>query len=633
MEIRKLTASFGKLEGESLSFGSGLNVITAPNESGKSTWCAFIRAMLYGVDSSQRQKAGFLPDKTKYAPWSGAPMQGSMEIEKDGREMTLVRTTKTASAPMRSFSAVYTGTNVAVDGLTGANAGEMLTGVGSEVFRRSAFIEQGKIAVTHSPELEKRINAIVTTGDENCSYTQADERLRQWQRARRFNRRGKLPELEDKIAQKMQLSRELERLGNQAQELTAELEREKEECRRLEEEVTESRKNVRKEALSNLMSVRSEVESAAKAHEQAQLEFGERLSEVQTDPIGRLGLSDAESEIGADIEKARGLKKSAEQKASPAMAIIAAIIAAALAVLGFVMTGGTVALLCAAGVALAVAVWLFVSVSKKRAASAEAAEKRRRILEKYTAQSEDELRERLAGYLSLCEKLRFAREKQEQAAKKLDAARSAQTQEESRTLADLDFAGGDSYAAQLGRHLAQSRARCSAIASKLAEQNGYIAAVGDPVVLGSEISELTSQHDRLEKEYAAITLAVETLRAADADIQSRFSPELGRLAAEYMHTMTGGKYDAVMLDRDFAAAVRENGGVPRAGEYLSAGTLDLLYLAVRLAVCKLALPQDSNCPLILDDMLVNFDAERTQQAMKLLEDIAQQRQVILFTCK
>lgn len=633
MEIRKLTASFGKLEGESLSFGSGLNVITAPNESGKSTWCAFIRAMLYGVDSSQRQKAGFLPDKTKYAPWSGAPMQGSMEIEKDGREMTLVRTTKTASAPMRNFSAVYTGTNVAVDGLTGANVGEMLTGVGSEVFRRSAFIEQGKIAVTHSPELEKRINAIVTTGDENCSYTQADERLRQWQRARRFNRRGKLPELEDKIAQKMQLSRELERLGSQAQELTAELENEKEECRRLEEKVTESRKNVRKEALSNLMSVRSEVESAAREHEQAQLELGECLSEVQTDPIGRLGLSDAESEIGADIEKARGLKKAAEQKASPTMAIIAAVLAAALAVLGFVMAGGTAALLCAAGVALAAAVWLFVSYSKKRAAAADAAEKRRRILEKYAAQSEDELRERLGVYLSLCEKLRLAREKQEQAAKKLAAARSAQAQEESRTLADLDFAGGDSYAAQLGRRLAQSRARCSAIASKLAEQNGYIAAVGDPVVLGSEISELTSQHDRLEKEYAAITLAVETLRAADADIQSRFSPELGRLAAEYMHTMTGGKYDAVMLDRDFTAAVRENGGVPRAGEYLSAGTLDLLYLAVRLAVCKLALPQDSNCPLILDDVLVNFDAERTQQAMKLLEDIAQQRQVILFTCK
>lgn len=56
MTINKLTASFGKLNGESLEFTDGLNVICAPNESGKSTWCAFIRAMLYGIDSAERQR-------------------------------------------------------------------------------------------------------------------------------------------------------------------------------------------------------------------------------------------------------------------------------------------------------------------------------------------------------------------------------------------------------------------------------------------------------------------------------------------------------------------------------------------------------------------------------------------------
>ena len=202
MMIKKLDATFGRLDGESLELHEGFNVISAPNESGKSTWCAFIRAMLYGVDSSERQKAGFLPDKMRYAPWSGAAMQGSMQIESDGNDITVVRTTKTASAPMREFSAVYTGTNTPVEGLNGANAGEALTGVSRDVFRRSAFIEQGAVAVTHSAELEKRIGAIVSAGDEDCSYTEADERLRQWQRKRRFNRYGRLPELEDELSHK-----------------------------------------------------------------------------------------------------------------------------------------------------------------------------------------------------------------------------------------------------------------------------------------------------------------------------------------------------------------------------------------------------------------------------------------------
>ena len=113
MRINKATASFGKLENESLSFHPGLNIIYAPNENGKSTWCAFIRAMLYGVDSSERSRAGYLPDKLRYAPWSGAPMEGSMELTADKCDITITRTTRAKSAPMREFSATYTGSNFA----------------------------------------------------------------------------------------------------------------------------------------------------------------------------------------------------------------------------------------------------------------------------------------------------------------------------------------------------------------------------------------------------------------------------------------------------------------------------------------------------------------------------------------
>ena len=54
---------------------------------------------------------------------------------------------------------------------------------------------------------------------------------------------------------------------------------------------------------------------------------------------------------------------------------------------------------------------------------------------------------------------------------------------------------------------------------------------------------------------------------------------------------------------------------------------------MRLAVCELALPDGEPCPLILDDALVNLDELRLEQAMKLLGEIAKERQVILFSCR
>jgi uncharacterized protein YhaN len=101
-----------------------------------------------------------------------------------------------------------------------------------------------------------------------------------------------------------------------------------------------------------------------------------------------------------------------------------------------------------------------------------------------------------------------------------------------------------------------------------------------------------------------------------------------------MSVMTGGKYNSLLINRDFTARAGASDGSPaREAEYLSAGTLDLLYLAVRLAVCELAMPEGEKCPLILDDALVNFDSEREAQAMKLLGELAKERQVILFSCR
>ena len=80
-------------------------------------------------------------------------------------------------------------------------------------------------------------------------------------------------------------------------------------------------------------------------------------------------------------------------------------------------------------------------------------------------------------------------------------------------------------------------------------------------------------------------------------------------------------------------AARAEDLLPHSTQYLSAGTVDLLYIAVRLAVCTQALPSETGCPIILDDPFANLDEDRRGQAMKLLETLAADRQILLFTCR
>lgn len=633
MRINKLTASFGKLNGDTLELKDGLNVISAPNESGKSTWCAFIRSMLYGIDSAERAKTGHLPDKQRYAPWSGASMQGEMEVSVGDKNITLSRDTKTKNAPMREFSAVYTGTNIPVEGMTGTNAGEMLTGASKDVFSRSAFVAQGKISVDGNADLEKRITAIVSSGDEDCSFAEADDQLRAWQRKRRYNRRGKLAELEHEMAEREQLLSELQFANDEKERLTDSLYHAKKKVKQLEEAVNESRKTARKEALANLQAMRIKVGESIDAHEEADAELDKRRSALEKSILGDREPHEVEQQAKKDLAECNALGELADKKTSPALAVICLVLAAAAAIVGLLYMP-VIYMYIAAGILAVLGVVLFVICGNKKKEADAAAEKRRQILLEYKAVDEGDIELCVDEYFELYDAFIEAKQKEEKAAKDMAEARKMQENAESTALNDLDFTSGESEAAQLSREYIAAQQNSDYISDRISEMRGKIQTMGDPLVIGSELSSMQAEYEAISAEYEAISLAVDVLREADADIQSRFSPVLGQTAANYMSLITGGKYESILINRDFSAKTKADGDtVARQTEYLSAGTLDLMYLAVRLAVCEMALPEDANCPLILDDTLVNLDKQRTEQAMKLLEEIAKTRQVILFTCR
>ena len=225
MKIYSMTATFGKLNHETLTLKPGLNIIEAPNEWGKSTWCAFILAMLYGINTREQTKTGFLADKEHYAPWSGAPMSGSMDIRWNGRDITIQRRNK-GRGVFNDFKAFETQTGLAVPELTAANCGQQLLGVEQSVFARAGFVRLKDMPLTQDESLRRRLNALVTTGDESADADDLAQKLKEVKNKCRFNRSGLLPqaeaqqrELAEKLREAEYLQAQVAAIGRRQEEL------------------------------------------------------------------------------------------------------------------------------------------------------------------------------------------------------------------------------------------------------------------------------------------------------------------------------------------------------------------------------------------------------------------------------
>ncbi len=633
MKIKKMTASFGTLENKTMTLGDGLNVIYAPNESGKSTWCSFIRAMLYGVSTAQRAKQGQQPDKIKYRPWSGASMSGSMDIETADGPVTLQRRTGRANQPMQNFSATVTGTDTPVPGLTGDSCGQALTGVPREVFERTAFIRQAGLGVSNDPELEKRINALVAAGDEEQSYSQADKQLQAWHR-RRNGRRGAIQELEtemaenqaalDKIAQAAQTAEALDKSIAAAEEAQAQA------VKRMEQ----ARAQQRRDALGVLSQSRQRVQDCQQEQTQAEKDEAAAKASLDASPYGDMGPEEARRRTDIDAGNVRELEKLAA-KLPP---VWIAFIPLGLGVLSFLLSlllPWQAELIAAGGVLVLLFVMMYLRLQNLKKAKEETLAERDKILNAYGADSPEAMKELLANYRRLWDEWQRASYHLEKTESALTKAQAAQKEAESQAMAGLDFSDSGSSPAALASQAVQAgRERLDALRQQRAIAEGQAKALGDPMVLRSALAEQEQRRQALLEQDEALALAIETLEQSDRELRSRFSPQLAARAAELFARLTMGRYDQITLARDLTAkAKRTEDTTGQEESYLSQGARDQLYLSLRLALCELVLPADDTCPIILDDALVTFDQPRLEQALTLLRELGETRQILLFSCQ
>ena len=601
MKLRKLTATFGCLDHATLEFSDGVTLIGAPNGSGKSTWCAFLRAMLYGLDTRQRDRKGAPADKNRYRPWSGAPMEGLLVCEHEGRVIELRRTSR-SGVPLGDFSATDAATGLPLPELSPETAGEILTGVSREVFDRSVFLRQTGLAVSPSQELERRITALVSSGDEEVSWSDADNQLKIWQRKRRYHKSGLLPQLEEEERQLLETQSEtgaLREALSEVQSRAFSLRRQLDQWEEgLEPESREDRQQRYQEAKADLEAAEERVRRLQNQAEDPDYEEPEELSqEVQ--------------EIQDDLRSRRRMMTG----------FILVVLLLTLAAVGvYVLPRYDIPYVPAAwkdipefpllfSAALVAVLWLLVLIFSTLKSISDYRD-HKELTKVRALREEGTLRDARRDHA-----LDAALIQRDHARKYFEAVRQQ----------------GGPY---LPPEAESCRVSLHRTEEELARLRGQLQALGDPVLIDARLDEVREQADRLETDYVALDIAMDALRQADAQLQSRFSPQLSKLAGTYFYRLTGGQYDQVALTRSLEVTVRESGGLADLPlSMLSQGTVDQLYLALRLSVADLLLPRPDTAPLVLDDALMTFDDRRLDLALDCLTDLAHDRQVILFTCQ
>ena len=700
MRIYKMTAPFGKLEHDTLTLEPGLNIIEAPNEWGKTTWCTFLVTMLYGLDTRVKTTKTALADKEKYAPWSGSPMAGRIDLHWNGRDITIERSSK-GRTPMGVFRAYETESGLAVPELTAANCGQTLLGVEQSVFRRTGFIRQSDMPVTQDDALRRRLNALVTTGDETGDSDPLMEELKDLKNKCRYNRSGLLPQAEETRRELEEKLMELENLESHSRNLRERLGEVKGWLRELENHrdalayaaaeadaarVAQARdlRDRAEEAMTALeqqcarQPSREEVERKITAIrnyqtdlEQYQTEEGAltRQPEAPVPPelFRGMTMERAEQMVHEDVARYAFLKSIRYWRAFLLLAAAALIFCIPAVLMKQYVLG--------AGFAGAGVVFLILGLLKRNSGNREA----RAMEEKYGsampeawmlrlksfAESVEQYEQAMAAYragrgdldirstflqkqreslfggqspekvlqLWLAMEKRWedfetARRGYEQAKHHLEILQSmAKPAVQRPSMADeLSYS-----AAQTETLLAEAHAEQQRLQNRLGQYQGRMEALGSAESLHQQLDGVQQRVEKLEETYDALTLALDTLAQARQELQRKFAPRIAQRARELMEEMTQGRYDRLTLREDLSllsGAAQEE--TLHEVLWRSDGTMDQLYVALRLAVAEELIP---DAPLVLDDAFVRFDDKRLQAALDILQQQARNKQVILFTCQ
>lgn len=679
MKIKNIKVNaYGNIENKDINLEEGINIIHGANESGKSTLLNYIISIFYGISRNKDGKA--LSDYEKYKPWNSNEFSGRISYKlENGEKYEIFRDFNKKNPKIYNDKLEDISDRFETDKKDGSKFFIEQMGIDKQMYLSTVVSTQEEVRLDEKNQnmLIQKIANLAGTGEDNVSYKKAliklQEKIRDEIGTNKTSQKPiniiekEIVEINNKIvetekyrnrkyeidAEKEQILSELKELEQQKQilqELQNSMKSEEETKNRLEIREKNRKDNIAKinelTNQKNTINAESERVQSAKNHLQDIIK----------------GHKENIEKLNSEIEKIANEKEETQEKEKPSISFIVITVVLAIALICSIILIKNYIVSGILGVAIiANIVFYVINKNKQKVNKAKLREKinqekqyKREKLENQKQQiianvntTEKELEKQeeeekqvnselsmLKGQIILLEKnnekITEEIEQDNKAIKEESNKNKQQIIEKykDKNINDLLYINDyQNYISKIEETINNNRIRIKGLEI---EYNTIVPQLDEMVVLEEKREADKEKLAELREKESIINIAIENLMDAYEEMKTTITPKFTKNLSESIQKISSNKYNKVTINDENGMIIENNRGEYVEAIKLSTGTIDQLYLALRLSMIDEL--SKENLPIILDESFAYSDNNRLKNMLQYLTSDLNNHQTIIFTC-
>lgn len=645
MKIKNIKInSYGTLKQKEINLKNKINIIYGKNESGKSTLLNFIKNIFYGISKNKNGKE--ISDYEKYLPWVGEEFSGKIGYElNNGNYFEIYRDFHKKNPKVFDANLDEISNNFKIDKKDGNQFFFEQTGVSEQTYVSTIMSAQQEVVLDKQSQniLVQKLANLAGTGDDKVSFQKAMDKLNKRQleevgTSRTQDRplnvvQNRMKTIEfDLKDEKMHLEN-AEHLQEQKQEIEQKILQEKNKNNIIQKLINlKQEKNIEKEKINLKNKIKNENEEKIEKILKEKNELLKNNLEEEKNNFNNLE-NNSQKIANKNINLKNKLNKKIKRNYS--LFLIIFILLIILNIFNFIFIKNEIinySILSLIPIELILFIIYFIK-NKKMKNKIE-----NEILEE--KQQEKELQEQIAVLDAQINFIQNEIEKQqkemEQEKLQLDLKIEQEKQkihekyDSENNFNDL-FLKESNNLEELLQNSNQKILESQLQLNKIEYEESHISEQIEKITtLKEEYAELQEQQEELEEKNKCLQATKQLLEKAYEKMKNTITPKFTQNLSNMVQKISNGKYQKVSIHEDKGLIVELENGEYIPASLLSIGTIDQLYLSLRLSMLDEI--SEEKMPIILDEAFAYFDDERLKNSLLFLEQKSEEHQIILFTC-